>query len=206
MARKSACVNTNIAYHTADYDRWQKMDFVVGIEIKLSGNHTCLGSDGKPHPFYDICDELQGKYPKDFKFTGWHPHCRCFATPILKTWEEMAADDERILNGEEPATESVNKVRDMPDKFNDWIEHNKERAKGWATMPHFIRENPHYVKGFEVDTYTPAERKFTRARKTSIAMAESLDTFLQRKYPELPNTEKAAIFHLHVAMYRHIGN
>ena len=55
---------------TADHERWQKMDFVVGIEIHLSGNHTCKGRDGKPHAFADICDQLQGKYPKDFKFTG----------------------------------------------------------------------------------------------------------------------------------------
>ena len=120
------------------------MDFVVGIEIKLSGNHTCLGSDGKPHPFYDICDELQGKYPKDFKFTGWHPHCRCFATPILKTWEEMAADDERILSGEEPTTESVNTVRDMPDKFKQWTEANQERIDRAKSLPYFIKDNGRY--------------------------------------------------------------
>ena len=23
--------------------------------------------------FHDICDDLKGRYPKDFKFTGWHP-------------------------------------------------------------------------------------------------------------------------------------
>ena len=143
-ARRLTATETNIAYHTADHDRWQKMDFVVGIEIKLSGNHTCLGSDGKPHPFYDICDELQGKYPKDFKFTGWHPHCRCFATPILKTWEEMAADDERILSGEEPTTESVNTVRDMPDKFKQWTEANQERIDRAKSLPYFIKDNGRY--------------------------------------------------------------
>lgn len=143
-ARRLTATETNIAYHTADHDRWQKMDFVVGIEIKLSGNHTCLGKDGKPHPFYDICDELQGKYPKDFKFTGWHPHCRCFATPILKTWEEMAADDERILSGEEPTTESVNTVRDMPAKFKQWVEVNQERIDRAKSLPYFIKDNGRY--------------------------------------------------------------
>ena len=47
--------------------------------------------------FFDICDELKGDYPKDFKFTGWHPHCRCYATPLLKTPEELAADNQRIM-------------------------------------------------------------------------------------------------------------
>jgi len=62
-------------------------------------------------------------------------------------------------------------------------------------MPYFIRQNPQYVKGFEVDTYTPTERKFTRARRTNEAMEESLGIFLQSRYPNIPNTEKAALFH-----------
>ena len=66
-ARRLAVTETNLAYRTADYDRYQLFDFVVGIEIHLSGNHTCKGVKGD---FFDICDELQGKYPKDFKFTG----------------------------------------------------------------------------------------------------------------------------------------
>ncbi len=69
-ARRLAATETNIAYRTADYLRWQQLDFVVGIEIRLSNNHTCNGK-----PFHDICDELKGRYPKDFKFTGWHPLC-----------------------------------------------------------------------------------------------------------------------------------
>ena len=83
-ARRLAATESNIAYRTADYERWQELDFVVGIEICLSNNHTLLGSDGVPHPFTDICDELAGRYPKDFKFTGWHPHCRCHAVSILQ--------------------------------------------------------------------------------------------------------------------------
>ena len=38
---------------TADYERWQQLDFVVGIRIELSNNHTL--NDKK---FRDICDEL----------------------------------------------------------------------------------------------------------------------------------------------------
>ena len=25
------------------------------------------------------------KYPKDICFVGWHPNCRCFVIPILKS-------------------------------------------------------------------------------------------------------------------------
>lgn len=189
-ARRLAVTETNMAYRTADYIRWQQLDFVVGIEIRLSNNHTLNGV-----PFEDICDFLKGKYPKDFKFVGWHPHCRCHVVTILKTPEEMAEDNRRIMAGQSVSTRSVNTVGDVPEQFNTWVEDNKERAKGWSSMPYFIRQNPQYVQGFEVDTYTKAERKFTRARKTNEAMQESLGIFLQRKYPEIPNTEKAAIYH-----------
>lgn len=75
-------------------------------------------------------------------------------------------------------------------------------------MPYFIKDNPKYVKGFEVDTYTNAERKFTRARTTNEAMQESLSVFLQTKYPQIPNTEKAAIYHYtkgNGAAFRHLN-
>lgn len=198
-ARRLAATETNIAYRTSDYERWQQLDFVVGIEIQLSNNH--------PEP--DICDDLAGRYPKDFKFTGWHPHCRCHAVSILKTEEEVKADTQKILNGEPLDGDSVNRVDDVPARFNEWIEENKERAKGWGSMPYFIRQNPQYVRGFEVDTYTPAERKFTRALSTSPAMKESLGIFLQARYPNIPNTEKAAIFHFtrgDISAYRQLNN
>ena len=138
-ARRLACTETNIAYRTADHLRWQQMDFVVGIEVKLSNNHTLNGV-----PLTDICDTLKGRYPKDFKFTGWHPHCRCRAIPILKTEQEMAADTQRILAGEEPEKGSVNTVRDVPKSFSDWVEDNSgriERAAERGTMPYFIKDN-----------------------------------------------------------------
>lgn len=55
----------NMAYRSAEYERWQNMDFILGFEVKLSHSH----------PMPDICDDLKGKYPKDFKFLGWHPNC-----------------------------------------------------------------------------------------------------------------------------------
>ena len=86
-------------------------------------------------------------------------------------------------------------VKDVPGEFNTWIDNNRERAKGWSNMPYFVRDNPQYVKGFEVNTYSKAERKFTRAMRTNEAMKESPDKYLQKLYPEMPNTEKAAIYH-----------
>ena len=139
-ARRLAATETNMAYMTADYERWQQLDFVVGIEIKLSNNHTLNGV-----PFTDICDELKGRYPKDFKFTGWHPHCRCRAVTILKTDKEIAEDTRRILDGKPLDGKSVNRVDDVPDAFKRWLKDNEERAKRSYSMPYFIKDNPKYL-------------------------------------------------------------
>ena len=139
-ARRLTATETNMAYRTSDHLRWQQMDFVVGIEIHLSNNHTLNGK-----PFYDICDELQGKYPKDFKFTGWHPHCRCFATSILKTPEEIAYDTQKMLNVEPTDGESVNRVRDVPQAFKDWLTENDERIGRASSVPYFMSDNPKYT-------------------------------------------------------------
>lgn len=151
-ARRLAATETNIAYRTADHDRVQDLDFVVGIRVNLSNNHTLNGE-----PFTDICDDLsapfgskatkgKGCYPKDFKFTGWHPLCRCFITTILKTPEEMDADDERIMRGYEPAdpSESKNYVGDVPENFKTWSKNNAERVERAKSAPYFIRDNRGY--------------------------------------------------------------
>lgn len=150
-ARRLAATETNIAYRSADFARWQDLDFVVGIRVVRSNNH----------PVEDICDELsapvgskavkgQGCYPKDFKFTGLHPHCRCHAEPILKTEEEMMRDNERLLKGEEPLKESVNTVTDVPQEFKDWLKDNKKRAKRSTSVPYFISDNEKYLpKGYK---------------------------------------------------------
>ena len=138
-AYRLARTETNIAYRSADYLRRTQLDFVVGIEIHLSNNHTCLGRDGKPHPFTDICDELKGKYPKWFDFKGWHPACRCFTTSILKTDEEIERDMDGIDRG------SVNEVKDMPPQWTKWLEKNQERVDMSAALgklPYFIKDNP----------------------------------------------------------------
>lgn len=140
--RRLAATETNIAYRTADHLRWQQLDFVVGIEIHLSNNHNCKGVPAGM--FFDICDELKGKYPKDFQFTGWHPHCRCYATSILKSDEELAADNERIMAGGDVSNGSVNEVTTPPEGFTKWLDENGARideARKHGTLPYFIRDN-----------------------------------------------------------------
>lgn len=140
-ARRLAATETNMAYRTADFLRWQQMDYVVGIEIRLSNNHTLNG-----RPFKDICDELAGFYPKSFKFTGWHPLCRCYQVPVLKTDKELAEDARRVADGNEPLNweNSVNAVKEVSREFKEWISNNAERivrASSHGTLPYFILDN-----------------------------------------------------------------
>lgn len=130
-ARRLAVTETNIAYRTADYERIQQLDFVVGIEVCLSNNH----------PIHDICDDLCGRYPKDFKFTGWHPHCRCHTKTILKTEEELMEENAAILRGEEPPQNSVNSVSDVPRAFKKWVKDNEYRIKTARSLPYFMQDN-----------------------------------------------------------------
>ena len=142
-ARRLAATEINMAYRTADHIRWQEMDFVVGIKIELSNNHTCLDSKGHPRAFTDICDDLQGNYPKTFKFVGWHPHCRCHATPILKTTEEINADTRSIIQGNAPIkpADSKNSVQQLPKVFTEWSRDNQQRIAKAKSIPYFIKDN-----------------------------------------------------------------
>ena len=136
----------NMAYRTAENERWKQMDFVVGYEIKLSSSHH----HRMPHG--DICDRLAGKYPKDFVWTGWHPNDLCYKIPILKTEEEFWEWDGRS----DVSTESVNEVKDVPDVFKQWVGANAyriEEAKKRRTLPYFVRDNQKRIDS--ILDYTP---------------------------------------------------
>lgn len=127
---------TNMAYKAADFERYQQLDFVVGFEVHLSKSHAVRMPGG------DICDDLKGKYPKSFKFTGWHPQCMCYVTSILITESEFASMQSRILNGETTGDiESVNSIDKLPTGFGEWVRGNTERGKVSKHQPFFIRDN-----------------------------------------------------------------
>lgn len=166
-ARRLAATETNIAYHTADYLRWQEMDFVVGIKVGLSNNH----------PVPDICDDLAGLYPKDFKFTGWHPHCRCHATTVMKTDEELEEDTRRIMRGEEPSENSVNSVRELPENFKKWAEKNEGKARNSHSLPYFLQDNKGMLNGYYLD----------KAIKETMARARLSGSEVQKLAEEIAN-------------------
>lgn len=143
-AMRLARTETNMAYRSADQERWRQLDFVIGYRVVLSDNN--------PEP--DICNDLSAKrgekgsrgvYPKDFVFKGWHPQCRCYVVPILADEKEFDKIQEAILN-DEPIPESKSVIREPNKYFQDWWMKNKKRVAEAQSLPYWVKDNPKYAK------------------------------------------------------------
>ena len=168
-AMRLARTETNMAYRTADQERWQRLDFVIGYRVVLSDNH--------PEP--DICNDLsarrgekgsRGVYPKDFVFKGWHPQCRCYVVPILADDKEFEKIQEAILN-DEPIPESKNAIREPNKYFQDWWKKNKKRVSEAQSLPYWVKDNPKYTKIKREKT--DAEKSLEKAIKDVVIKARS---------------------------------
>ncbi len=138
-ALRLTITETNMAYNYANCTRWSEQPFVLGIRIRLSGNH----------PAHDICDELEGDYPKDFMWRGWHPRCRCSQSPIMidrdsEEWKRLRSLPKEVYE----AYKSPNLVPGIPEKFKNWLDRNKEnlaKARKRGKLPYFVRDNKERV-------------------------------------------------------------
>lgn len=168
-AMRLARTETNMAYRTADQERWRQLDFVIGYRVVLSDNH--------PEP--DICNDLSAKrgekgsrgvYPKDFVFKGWHPQCRCYVVPILADEKEFDKIQEAILN-DEPIPESKSVIREPNKYFQDWWKSNKKRVSEAQSLPYWVKDNPKYTKIKREKT--DAEKSLEKAIKDVVIKARS---------------------------------
>ena len=168
-AMRLARTETNMAYRTADQERWRQLDFVIGYRVVLSDNH--------PEP--DICNDLSAKrgekgsrgvYPKDFVFKGWHPQCRCYVVPILADEKEFDKIQEAILN-DEPIPESKSAIREPNKYFQDWWMKNKKRVSEAQSLPYWVKDNPKYTRIKREKT--AAEKSLEKAIKDVVIKARS---------------------------------
>jgi hypothetical protein len=155
----------NMAYREADHLRWQQLDFVVGFEVHRS-NH-------EPKCKCVLCERLVGKYPKWFKFKGWHPQCLCYATAILMDEDDFdkqeLSDLKSALKGTEYRKLSAkNEVTELPDGFKDWVAENEAKQANWASTPYFIKDN--FVDGdlSKGLVYVKEEKPLTLLEKAAI--------------------------------------
>lgn len=158
-ALRLTATENNIAYRSADHERWKTLPFVTGIRINTSNNH----------PEFDICDNVKGLYPKDFKFSGWHPFCRCFAVPEMLSDEEYEKLEDAILRGEQIKAPDHLVVKQPPAAFKKWVSDNRERIEGWKNKPYWATDNLQYYsgkvqpnpvkfnKGLTVEKFVPAK-------------------------------------------------
>lgn len=132
-ALRVARTETNQSYLLADSLRWRQNDMVLGIKISLSSQHP-------EYKFPEICEELEGVYPKDFIFTGFHPQCLCFAVPILmpqQDFREYLRSGGKLPKGEQ--------IKAMPENFNQYVKVNYERYSNYKNLPFWLTDNPKII-------------------------------------------------------------
>ena len=134
-ALRVGATETNIAYHEADHERWQRLDFVLGVKVERSG------TSAKPCP---VCDAMQGTYPKGFKFLPWHPFCICHATPVMLSGEEFT---DYLVTGHMPPGRVL---RDMPQRALEYVEQHPYYRNSYSylhNVPFFDPKASNSVKG-----------------------------------------------------------
>ena len=173
-AMRLARTETNMAYRNSDYTRRQQLDFVIGQKIFLS----------RSHPEYDICDELEGEYPKDFVFSGWHPQCFCVCTSILMSRKEMHEAYLAKKQGKEYT--SKNEIKDYPKNFKDWVKQHKDDIAVWRSKnkePYFLRENKAAIDGILKPKRTTQKKKtINLADKTNKAATVVINKAMKKSY------------------------
>lgn len=131
-AMRLARTEPNMAYRESDIHRWKQLDFVVGYEVKRSNNvYSC-----------PVCNALAGRYPKSFKFNGWHPQCRCYIVSILATPDEFIAYQKKLLAGNTTSSlHSKNEIKELPPNFKDWVRDNSQKIAKAKNAPYFLQDN-----------------------------------------------------------------
>ncbi len=172
-ALRLAATTTNVAYRKADYERWQNLDFILGIEISRSPSN---------HGPCKICDAMIGKYPKGFQFLGFHPFCICIATPILQKPEDFA---DFLLDDEIPKEQLIT---DIPANARKFMLDNEYMQKSYPYRDNKVWFSEENRKSRDVIHATldksdkPIEKKmYASFDPFSPAILERLDRMKTRK-------------------------
>lgn len=105
----------NMAYRSAEQERWAKMDYIKGKEIKTTNNTTHKS---------DMCDFLAGIYPKGFCWTGWHVNCMCYAIPVIISEEDYWSGKQSSVT--------------IPQNFTDWIKDNEDKVQKSSYLTQYV--------------------------------------------------------------------
>jgi len=129
-AFRLARTEVNLAYRKAESERINQIPFIVGYEVHLSN----------AHPITDICDDMQGVYPKTFVFSGWHPACICYMTTIL-------LDDKKFSKYLETGKISSDEyVKSIPNLAKSYLIKNNKKLQNLKSLPYWYRQNNNIIK------------------------------------------------------------
>ena len=155
---------TMAAYRTAEIEQYQKNAMVKGYRIQLSSNHTTTHGHHGVKKISDICDRLQGDYPKTFVWTGWHPNCRCVLIPIMLTDEEFAEYLKAKREGKLNEFSQKTNIQDMPEQMDGWMDENEKRIRETIDSPK--KELPPWVESAQKElAKEPEPRKEPEPKK-----------------------------------------
>lgn len=152
----------NMAYQTAENERWKQMDFVVGYEIKRSGREfPCT-----------VCESLAGKYPKDFTWVSWHPNCYSDDSEVLtnRGWKlfKDVFDDDLILslNPTNRTPEWVESTNRQCYRYNGDMIHFFNKSLDCLVTPEhnmvYLNKNDGRIKNCQAKEYTKGKGAFYR--------------------------------------------
>lgn len=155
----------NSSYHFANYEFWQNEPYIIGIRISLSPQH----------PHEDICDDLASDYPKDFKWSGWHPQCYSEDTKVLtqRGWRYLydVLDNDKImsLNPQTKEIEWTNIVdRQEYNKKGDMIRFYNRSLDCLVTPEHrmvYLSKSHREIEYCEAKDYKQSKGAFYRGCK-----------------------------------------
>jgi len=141
----------NMSYHKANASRWANEPFVYGIRVWRSPQH----------PEEDICDELEGYYPKDFVFSGWHPACLCASAPLTLYGDEKRDFYRRLMKGEDMSNfHSKHEItkENMNPNWWKYVDDNHDailKAAERGKLAYHLGDNQSYW----IDKFSDEERK-----------------------------------------------
>ena len=109
---------------------------------------------------------LNWRYPKTFKFKGWHPQCMCYATPILMDEETFDENELGDLKAALRGTIQAIASKECSAGFKKWV---KPSAKG--VHPYFIKDfkeklsRVEFIRQVQTDVLAPYRAQIEQARQ-----------------------------------------
>jgi hypothetical protein len=158
----------NMAYRSAEQERWARMDYIKGKEIKTTNN---------PSHKHDMCDLLAGVYPSYFPWVGWHVNCMCYAIPVIMSEKEY-------WSGMEPKNT-------MPKNFTKWVSENKAKVE----QSSYIKQYAETEKAPKKKTIRiPTVSKDTKAKLTESINEWAAENFKDVKISEKETAKRLYLF------------